>query len=101
MSVIVWLDEAEADLGEAVDYLLDRNPAAAFALFEHIRAQVELLAEVPGIGGKAGRIPGTRELVITRYPYIVAFYTKGAEIRILAVIHAKRQWPEDFPGLHD
>lgn len=91
MSAIVWLDEAETDLNEAVDYLLDRNPVVALAMFEHIRAQVELLAEVPAIGGRTGRVPGTRELVIRRYPYIVAFYIKGQEIGILAFIHAKRQ----------
>ncbi|MFB2897343.1 type II toxin-antitoxin system RelE/ParE family toxin [Aerosakkonemataceae cyanobacterium BLCC-F50] len=46
--------------------------------------------------GRPGRIPGTKELVVTRTPFILPYRVQGEQIEILAVIHAARQWPESF-----
>jgi len=92
---VVWLDDAEADLDRETDYLLARNPDAALRIARAIRAQVGRLAEHPAMG-RAGRVEGTRELVIVDTPYLVPYYLKGREVRILAVIHGKRKWPETF-----
>jgi toxin ParE1/3/4 len=46
--------------------------------------------------GRTGRVAGTRELVIAGLPYIVPYYLKGQEVRILAVMHAARKWPDEF-----
>ena len=54
-----------------------------------------MLAEHPGIG-RTGRVDGTRELVIPRLPYILPYQTKDRVIRILAVMHTSRKWPEIF-----
>ncbi|MBH8572974.1 hypothetical protein I8752_08065 [Nostocaceae cyanobacterium CENA369] len=43
-----------------------------------------------------GRIAGTRELVITRTPFIVAYRVRADQIEILAVIHATRRWYDNF-----
>jgi plasmid stabilization system protein ParE len=93
--IVVWLDDAEADLDRETDYLLERNPQAALRIARTIRAQVAHLADYPEMG-RVGRVGGTRELVIVDTPYIVPYYLKGREIRILAVIHGKRKWPETF-----
>jgi toxin ParE1/3/4 len=94
---ILWLARAEDDLVSIVDYLLDRDPAAALRIYEAIRQQVELLAAQPAIG-RAGRVKDTRELVIPRTPYLVA-YTVDRRIDaviILRVLHSARQWPNDL-----
>jgi addiction module RelE/StbE family toxin len=93
--IIVWLDEAAADLEREMDYLMARNPQAALRIARTIRAQVSQLADYPEFG-RVGRVAGTRELIIVDTPYIIAYYLKGLEIRMLAVIHAKRKWPETF-----
>ena len=90
-----WLTQAFADLDQIVDYLLDRDPPAALSVYEAIQQQVGLLAEHPQIG-RPGRVRGTRELVITGLPYIVAYYLKGQDVRILAVLHTARKWPQSF-----
>ena len=44
-----------------------------------------VLTGQPGIS-RIGRISGTRELVITPYPYIAAYREQANEIHILAVV---------------
>ncbi len=46
--------------------------------------------------GRPGRVKGTRELVVTRTPYIVAYRLKRQSIQILRVLHGARLWPERF-----
>jgi len=94
---IRWLDRAEADIDELFEYLLDRDPRAAQRIYNAIREQVALLADQPGLG-RPGRVAGTRELVITRTPYIVA-YTVDLHIDaviVLRVLHGARRWPDEL-----
>jgi toxin ParE1/3/4 len=57
---------------------------------------VKLLGRLPR-SGRPGRVEGTRELVIIRTPYIVAYRIIGDTVRILRVLHSSRQWPDDMP----
>jgi toxin ParE1/3/4 len=93
---IVWQRGARDDLKTIVTYIRDDNPDAAMRIYQVMQAQVKHLAEFPYFG-REGRVEGTRELVIANLPYIVAYYLTGQEIRILAVLHTSRKWPESFP----
>lgn len=95
---IRWLERAEADLSEAIEYLLLRNPAAAIHVYDEIRTQVALLAEQPG-RGRPGRVPGTRELVVNRTPYLVPYTVdlKANCLIVLRVLHGARRWLEELP----
>ncbi|WP_294081057.1 type II toxin-antitoxin system RelE/ParE family toxin [Sphingomonas sp.] len=53
-----------------------------------------LLAANPFIG-RPGEIRGTRELVVTGTPYIVAYRVSDTTIEVLFVQHGARQWPDD------
>lgn len=57
---------------------------------------VKLLGRLPR-SDRPGRIEGTRELVITRTPHIVAFRIVGDAVRILRVLHSSRQLPDGVP----
>jgi len=94
---ILWLRAATQDLGELFDYLLDRDPGAALAIFETIQAQVARLADYPGMG-RPGRVEDTRELVINQTAYIVAYTvdTRRDAVIVLRVLHSARRWPEQF-----
>jgi toxin ParE1/3/4 len=46
--------------------------------------------------GRPGRVSGTRELVVTRTPYVVPYRVQGRNIEILRVYHGARKWPEHF-----
>jgi plasmid stabilization system protein ParE len=58
----------------------------------HIIKSVQQLANHPSIG-RAGRVFGTRELVILHYPYIVPYRIKDDAVEVLRVFHTSRQWP--------
>ncbi|MGB7496088.1 MAG: hypothetical protein WBR26_21925 [Candidatus Acidiferrum sp.] len=48
------------------------------------------------MAGRAGRVPGTRELVISDTPFIAAYALEKARIAILAVYHGAQQWPHEL-----
>ena len=52
-----------------------------------------MLADQPSMG-RPGRIAGTRELVVTRFPYILPYRVRGSTIEILRVFHTARKWPQ-------
>lgn len=47
--------------------------------------------------GRAGRVSGTRELVVSGTPYIVVYKAHRNVLRILRVLHGAMMWPEEPP----
>ena len=93
---IVWSPEAIEDLVSLRAYIAEDNPAATRRTVQHIVESIEqLLPDNPRIG-RAGRVPGTRELVIPRTPYIVPYRLQRTTIQILRVYHAARRWPDSL-----
>jgi toxin ParE1/3/4 len=93
---IAWSPEAIEDLVSLRAYIAEDNPAAARRTVQHIVESIEqLLPDNPRIG-RAGRVPGTRELVIPRTPYIVPYRLQRTTIQILRVYHAARRWPDSL-----
>jgi toxin ParE1/3/4 len=90
---LVWTRRAISDLAEIRCYIARDNPAGAHRVARHIKRTVAQLADLPRLG-RPGREPGTRELVISRTPYIVAYRVDDASVTVLAVVHGARQWPQ-------
>ena len=88
-----WLRRAVLDLDEAEAYIARDNPQAAAGVVLEIVHTVSLLQTQPG-SGRAGRVPGTRELVIPNTPFIVPYRVKDDSIQILRVYHTSRKWPD-------
>ncbi|WP_310451849.1 type II toxin-antitoxin system RelE/ParE family toxin [Sulfuritalea sp.] len=93
---IRWTPPALAQIAEIHQYIATENPQAARRVVAQIRKDAILLSAQPSMG-RAGRVPGTRELVVSRYPFIIAYRIDGNDIPILAVIHSARRWPEQLP----
>jgi toxin ParE1/3/4 len=91
-----WSAFARADRKAIFDYIEEDNPRAAISVDERIRTRVEGLAQFPEMG-RAGRIEGTRELVISSTPYIAAYRIIGDTVRILRVLHGAQHWPDELP----
>jgi toxin ParE1/3/4 len=92
----VWSPEAIEDLLSIRAYIAEENPAAARRIVLRILHGVEtMLAEHPRMG-RPGRVPGTRELVISKTPYIVPYRLRGSTIQVLRVYHSARRWPDAF-----
>ena len=94
---IVWLDQADQDMFNAVEWLKERNPAAAKRITQLIYLQLKQLQQYPQLG-RIGKIKDTRELVVHQTRYIAAYrvdFSKNT-IEILALIHESQQWPTEF-----
>lgn len=91
---IKWLSEAVGDLIGIREYIAQDSPASAEGVAERILSTVDYLRSHPGIG-RAGRVPGTREIIIPGLPYIVPYRVRGHNIEILGVLHTSRKWPEE------
>jgi toxin ParE1/3/4 len=90
-----WTEGAVEDLRSAYAYLEAENPKAASDVVDQIVSAVERLERFPQMG-RAGRVEGTRELVVTGTPFVVAYRVKGESLQVLAVLHAARKWPTAF-----
>lgn len=92
---VVWLEDAVNDLKMIGDYIAEDDPEAAYRVLTQIQAAADSLSRHPEMG-RPGRVEKTRELVIAGLPYILPYYIKKNEVRILAVLHTSRKWPGDF-----
>ena len=77
------------------EYIAQDDQTAAYAVHDAILRQVGRLAEHPRIG-RPGRVEGTRELVVSGTPYIVAYRVAGEDVTILRVLHGAQQWPKQL-----
>ncbi len=79
-----WTTPAREQFVSAYEYIAEENWESAQLLARHSMA------------GREGRVAGTRELTIPGTPFVVAYRIEKNGMRILAVLHAAREWPEEF-----
>ncbi len=91
--LLVWLRRAIADRDAQLDYIAQDNPRAAIEQGDRIAHQVGQLIQHPQMG-REGRKHGTRELVISRTPFIVIYRIQGERIELLRVLHGAQRWPK-------
>ncbi|MBL8664212.1 MAG: type II toxin-antitoxin system RelE/ParE family toxin [Candidatus Odyssella sp.] len=92
---IVWSVPAQTDLESIYDFIAQENPHAAALVIRRIRDRVRQLEATPRVG-RVGRVENTRELVVGRTPYIVAYRIEESRIAIIRIIHGRREWPLRF-----
>jgi len=94
--VIEWTEQATRQLDQAQDYIaFSSSSEVADRVTKRIVASIQQLAAFP-MSGRAGRVPGTRELVISNTPFIAAYAIKKTGIVILAIYHGAQPWPKRF-----
>jgi addiction module RelE/StbE family toxin len=90
---IIWTRRYLRELEEIGDYIAEHSPRAAARIVNEIHSRTARLLSANPFIGRPGVIKGTRELVITGTPYIVAYRVTDTQIEILFVQHGARQWP--------
>jgi toxin ParE1/3/4 len=93
--VIWWSTPATQQLAAAHEYIAADDATAATETTNYIWDSVDILARHP-MAGREGRVADTRELVISGTPFVVAYRIEKNEVRILAILHAAREWPGEF-----
>lgn len=91
---VVWLPRALADRDAQIDYIALESPKAAITQGDRIESQIETLSAFPEMG-REGRVAGTRELVVSRTPFVVVYCVRAGRVEIMRVLHGARMWPEE------
>jgi len=81
------------NLDDEATYIALDNAAAARLVVQRALNAVAQLAEQPALG-RPGRVPGTRELIVTGTRYIVPYRARGEWVEILRVFHTSRRLPD-------
>lgn len=89
---VKWLRRALENLDDEAAYIARDSPRTAAEFVLHMRDSGAMLADHPDMG-RPGRIAGTRELVVTRFSYILPYRVRGNAVEILRVFHTARKWP--------
>jgi plasmid stabilization system protein ParE len=91
--VIVFAEEALADLERIFEFNFERDPSTALEQIARIRSAVLILEHHPEIGGPAERRSPLRELIISygRSGYVALYHHSPVErlVRVLAVRHQR------------
>lgn len=93
MMPVKWLRQALRNLDQEAAYIAQDSPQSAAEFVTHLLASAQMLATHPQMG-RPGRVPGTRELVVTRFPYILPYRVHDQNVEILRVFHTSRKWPQ-------
>lgn len=97
MFAVQWTQEAEEDLDNILLYYLENaGELVAESIFGRIHAQVGSLQMFPE-RCRIGRVPGTKEYVISRLPYIAVVKIEPGTVWVLNVIHTARKFPAGKP----
>ncbi|WP_426237181.1 type II toxin-antitoxin system RelE/ParE family toxin [Pseudomonas sp. TWP3-2] len=87
-----WLKTALRNLDDEAAYIAKENPKAAAEFVQAILASVDHLAQFPA-AGREGRLPGTREWVVTDRPYLIPYRVRQGRLQVLRVFHTRRLPP--------
>ena len=90
---IIWSRRAIKHLVHVRDYIAQDSPEAAAEVAQRILDAVDQLAQYPNLG-RPGRLPGTRELVVSDTPYIIPYRVRGNRVELIAVFHGRQRWPD-------
>ena len=83
---------AQEDIRAAYAYYAERSPTSADRVVGAILKAATGLAQFPLLG-HTGRVPGTRERIVTRYRYRIVYHIVGDSVEVLRVLHGAQQWP--------
>lgn len=91
-----WTEFAVADLDQIESYVhLESSSAATVGLVLKVIDIAEKVLLQHSSAGRAGRVKGTRELVISGTPFIIIYRVAigSNQVQVLRVLHSAREWP--------
>nr|WP_186351181.1 type II toxin-antitoxin system RelE/ParE family toxin [Pseudomonas poae] len=89
-------DKADSDLESIHEYYESRvGSEAADNVVAQIIEALEQLETFTGLGRPSQR-PDVRELVLSKFPFIVPYRLAYGEVQILRIVHQSIERPEDW-----
>jgi addiction module RelE/StbE family toxin len=97
--IVRWTERASKDAIAIYDYIADCSETYAESVYLRILARPKQLADHPQSGSIVPEYnrPDIRELFV--HSFRLVYRIVGVEIRILTVIHGRRQLPKDVPNI--
>jgi toxin ParE1/3/4 len=89
---IRWSPNAADDFTRIVEYIRERNLAAADRVSQIIHDATSVLRRFPN-AGRAGRVVNTRELILAPLPFIIVYRVREQVIEIVRILHGAQKWP--------
>jgi len=90
---VVWSPRAIRHLTALRKYIEKDSEQNAALVAQPILRPVAL-PQAHTESGRAGRLIGTRELVVTDTPYIIPYRVRNERLELIAVFHGRQRWPE-------
>ena len=84
-----WTPAALRSVDEAAGFISKDNPIRATTFVQELKDAMTRLQVHPGMG-RAGRVPGTRELVLHKN-HIAIYRVRGDDLEILRLHHVARK----------
>jgi toxin ParE1/3/4 len=91
---LVWSTESAEDLAALRAFIAADSPSAAKRVVRRIAEMAETLPPQNPEIGRRGRAPGTRELVISQTPFLVAYRVHNETVEVLRILHGAQRWPD-------
>jgi toxin ParE1/3/4 len=88
-----WLRKALRNLDDEAAHIAADDATAARLVVKRVLDAVAQLERQPGLG-RPGRVPGTRELIVSHTRYIVPYRVRRETVEILRVFHTSRRLPD-------
>lgn len=90
---IRWTHPSVADLAHICDYTetqfgadeASRTSTAIYSAVDSLRAMPKQ--------GRLGRKSGTRELVLSKLPFLVVYRIEADAVVVVRILHGAQQWP--------
>lgn len=90
MRRVTWTAPAQRSADDYLDYLAERNPAAAKRASDETQAVSRHLAYMMTPGRPSTRWPGRRELSLTRWKKLIVFQILPDRISVLAFLDTRQ-----------
>lgn len=92
--MVQYAPRARRHLDAIAEYLAERNPRAVSRVAERIQDTARLLETFP-YAGHPGALPGTREVNVRGFPYIIVYHVAGDDDRVtvIGIYHGAQRRP--------
>lgn len=81
--------DARREFDDAADYYEHEHQGLGTLFVDEVAAGFARIREHPGAALEIA--PGTRKLVLARFPYSLIYQTRGGCVRVLAVAHQRKR----------
>jgi toxin ParE1/3/4 len=90
---IRWTRLFTQNLDSARLYIMGEEPQAALNVLKRILGTLDILSTFPEAGKVSKQKVGTRQMIVSHTPFIIAYRIHNDAVELLALWHQSQKWP--------